>query len=160
MESNKDRIMELLAGVERPGIGNVIRFLEESDFFTAQCHRHHRYPGGLADHSLEVYENLKALGDIPEESAVIAGLLHDVCTADHRSCRNLKGHGRRSVAILADVCGLELTTDERMAIRLHLHPMDGFGSRLCRALVLADNISAMFEKDKEPDNMEQKSQQQ
>lgn len=33
----------------------------------------------------------------------------------------LGGHGRRSVSILRNVCGLSLTKDEWDAIRLHMH---------------------------------------
>lgn len=144
MNATKDNIIELLNGVERSGIDNVVRFLTESNFFTAQCHRHHKFRGGLAQHSLEVYENMSALPGVPHESAVLVGLLHDVCTSYHKGCRHIGGHGKRSVRILKEVCHLELTPEEEEAILLHMHPQEGFHKRLCRAVTLSDNISAMF----------------
>lgn len=142
MKDTKDIIIGLLNGVGRPGIGNVIQFLKESNFFTATCHSHHRYPGGLADHSLEVSGILAGLPGVSAESAILVGLLHDICSAYHRNCLQFEGHGRRSAGILSHFCHLALTREEREAILMHMHPGRVPKNRLCRSLSHADHLSA------------------
>ena len=67
--------------------------------------------------------------ELPHESLVIAGILHDICKASklfydadgniHRRHTHIKGHGRRSIKLL-EQCGLALTEDEKLAIRWHM----------------------------------------
>jgi 23S rRNA maturation-related 3'-5' exoribonuclease YhaM len=55
----KDKIVNLLRQTNRPGIENLINYLQnESDFFTAPCSSqyHLPMPGGLAQHSLNVHD--------------------------------------------------------------------------------------------------------
>ena len=88
----KEHIIKLLTSTKRAGMKNLIEYLEGSDFFTspASTKYHGAYVGGLAEHSLNVYncltfhyDNLKDaefnLPKIPNDSLVITGLLHDVC---------------------------------------------------------------------------------
>jgi len=60
-EEIKLKIIELLGSTERKGIDRVIKFLESSDFFEAPASTryHGNYKGGLAEHSLNVYEIFK-----------------------------------------------------------------------------------------------------
>lgn len=53
---NHDRVVELLNSVERDGISDLLKWLEESDFFTAPASRayHGAYIGGLCEHSLNM----------------------------------------------------------------------------------------------------------
>lgn len=89
MEKNKQTFIELLNQVERPGsnISGLVSKLESSDFFTAPASTrwHNACVGGLTDHCLNVYYNLKSLVKnkhleevISEESIIICGLLHDL----------------------------------------------------------------------------------
>ncbi len=81
------RFHDLLGSVNRPGIPEFLQYLEkETDFFIApsSTHYHDARDGGLLHHSLSVYDNLTALSqiyaiEIPEESRIIIGLLHDIC---------------------------------------------------------------------------------
>lgn len=130
--ANKERIITLLKGVSREGIDNVLRYLEESVFYdtpSSVC-RHHNWRGGLAEHSLGVYRIASEQNnELPHESIVVAGILHDICKASklyydaegiiHRRHTHIKGHGRRSIKLL-EKCGLSLTEDERLAIRRHM----------------------------------------
>ena len=87
----KEQILELWRSVQRPGIdgdGSLIEFLEESDFFQAPCSTvfHLAQPGGLAEHSLNVYYLLKEKWQrfnltefIAHESIIICALGHDLC---------------------------------------------------------------------------------
>lgn len=98
--------------VKRPGAEKLLNYLlsEESDFFTAPAstHYHGSYAGGLLEHSLNVYKNLKAylarercrsefhFPEYSEESIAICALLHDLCkmkfyTVDYRNAKNEKG---------------------------------------------------------------------
>lgn len=88
IEENKQKIIELLSSVERYGYRKeeLIRKLCDSDFFYAPASTkyHNAMEGGLADHCLNVYYNLKSLvqrkgleDSIPEDSIIISALLHD-----------------------------------------------------------------------------------
>ncbi len=82
--------------VNREYADNLLGWLEyETDFFTAPAStRHHgAYPGGLLEHSLNVYHRLRRIAvietygstlapdleDDTEETVAVLGLLHDVC---------------------------------------------------------------------------------
>lgn len=83
----KDTIINLWKLIDRPGIDNLIKFIsEESDFFQAPCSTKHHLakPGGLAEHSLNVYtllsEKVKYFKiEVPFESVIICSLGHDLC---------------------------------------------------------------------------------
>ena len=57
----KEKFLEILRKVNREGIEELINFLEKSDFFTAPASTrfHGNHEGGLAEHSIKVYEILK-----------------------------------------------------------------------------------------------------
>ena len=54
----RNRIIEILEGLDRPGTEAVINYLKTSSYFNRGCYGHHKEQGGLAKHSLEVYERL------------------------------------------------------------------------------------------------------
>ena len=107
----KNRIIELLKSTERERIDKVIDYLEnKSDFFTAPASTafHGNYPGGLAEHSLNVYEvamkvkkamvemKSELIDRIPDESVAIVALLHDLCKTNVYKIekKNRKVNGR------------------------------------------------------------------
>ena len=88
-EDNKQEILSLLYNITREGanVHKLINKLESSDFFTAPAStkNHLNTEGGLAEHSVNVYYNLKHLvkykqleDTISEESIIITALLHDI----------------------------------------------------------------------------------
>jgi HD superfamily phosphohydrolase YqeK len=89
IEENKQAIIELLADTLRPGINELIQWLEALDFFTApaSAQMHLSEPGGLAQHSLNVLHTMQnkmvmyadTIPQISDESIVITALLHDLC---------------------------------------------------------------------------------
>ena len=86
IEEVKLKIIAILSRVERKGMENVIKYLEESDFFVAPASTrfHGNYAGGLAEHSLNVYEifkrkNIEYDFGLSDDTTAIAALLHDVC---------------------------------------------------------------------------------
>ncbi len=104
---NKRRFTDLLReNVKRDGIEKLTDYLENrSDFFIAPASTrfHGSYDGGLAQHSLNVYDCLKDYlsrqrakerygMDYSEETVAITALLHDICKADvyQRGTRNVK----------------------------------------------------------------------
>jgi hypothetical protein len=115
-----ERLLELVASLSRPGTDKVVKFIKESDFSSKHGgDTHHKYPGGLVDHSLEVYENMKVKAEglgISEETIIICSIFHDLGKVVVH-----KGHAGQSLAIL-DNFGFELTEEERMAIGSHHHP--------------------------------------
>ena len=121
--TSKATIVSLLSDVNRKGISNVIAYLQQSDYFTAHCHHHHRYKGGLADHSLDVYQGMRILApELSDESCRIVAFLHDICTTRLEGFDTIAHyhHGQRSVDLL-DALGLDLQANERLAIRQHMH---------------------------------------
>lgn len=82
MNSKEKFLLELKRKVSRPGIENLITFLESSDFFTAPASLklHHTWSGGLCDYAWDRYDYmLKLVKDTPrqveEESIAICALL-------------------------------------------------------------------------------------
>ena len=92
----KDHFIETLSETNRKGIDKVISKLEELGFFEAPASSrfHLACKGGLAEHSMNVYEAAAMLREQiirmkPElevqlslESVAICALLHDVCKID------------------------------------------------------------------------------
>ena len=89
IQENKDTFINLVSSIERYGanIDGLINWLTSSDFFVAPAsHKYHgSYKGGLCQHSLNVYNNLKRLvadfgmeSIIDEDTCKIVALLHDL----------------------------------------------------------------------------------
>lgn len=106
---NKERFAAIFKSViTRPGADNLFAYLENSDFFTAPASTrfHCDYPGGLLEHSLNVYDCLKSLVDCSvvrdvgleysEETLAVVSLLHDLCKVGvyKESTRNVKKDGK------------------------------------------------------------------
>lgn len=95
-EINKAKFIELIKKTHRPGSDTLIKYLEDSGFFTAPASTkfHGAYEGGLCEHSLNVYQQAAYLykveckikpevaQSVSEESIIIASLLHDVCKSE------------------------------------------------------------------------------
>lgn len=148
IEKNKEKIIELLSATFRPGIDQVVEYLNSTNFFydPASAYYHGAFKGGLAQHSLQVFYNLKRYYDLglicdtTIDEVIISALMHDICKADtySLSTKNVKvngewvqvpvyknekttfpyGHGEKSVDILRDF--IKLTTNEKLAIRYHM----------------------------------------
>lgn len=110
-----DRFCEILRSTERENIDYVIEDLESWGFFEAPASSqgHGAYPGGLLEHSLNVYdaamaskkEMIAMRPDLEEalqdDSIAIAALLHDVCKADFY--RRVTKKKRNEIGIYEDV---------------------------------------------------------
>ena len=83
--TNKERFKEIfISQVTRPGAADLLAWLGTTDFFEAPASTrfHGAYPGGLVEHSLNVYYALLGQSTIREyggESVAVVALLHDVC---------------------------------------------------------------------------------
>ena len=136
IKADKETIVSLLQSTGRDNIDRLIAWLEDRAFFEAPASKskHNAFPGGLAKHSLDVYNEamkLNASSGLPVASVTLCALLHDVCKTDQyfmdddgtaqRNRQNLaKGHGLRSLFIVARGCGVHLNHDEAMAIWWHM----------------------------------------
>lgn len=93
----KDQFIQLYqTHIKRKGADALLDLLEnKSNFFKdpASSRYHLAYPGGLVEHSINVYKRLHWLCEVEdkfnlpfqmpsEESIAIVGLLHDICKAD------------------------------------------------------------------------------
>ena len=81
----EEQVKELLKKINRPGMDELIDFLEKSDYFEAPASTryHGAYKKGLMEHSYKVYEILKEKIafhklDVSEETLIIVTLLHDM----------------------------------------------------------------------------------
>lgn len=86
VEANQKRIEDLLMSTGRAGMEELIEHMREFGFFTSpgSTRFHGCYEGGLAVHSLGVYELLNIYApalklECPADSLIIAPLLHDLC---------------------------------------------------------------------------------
>lgn len=95
----KNKIIDLLMSTERPGIVNLIDYMEnKSDFFTAPCSGQYHLcrEGGLAEHSLNVCNTMLEIADCDiinnqfnaEFSIPIVATLHDLGKATYRGKSN------------------------------------------------------------------------
>lgn len=124
--------------IKRPGAEDLLAWLEtQTDFFTAPASTkyHGAYPGGLVDHSLNVYAvlNTSTLArHYNAETRAICALLHDVCKADYYEPQNGGGyrvndrfpfgHGEKSVYLIERHMSLAMV--EALAIRWHMGAYD------------------------------------
>ena len=151
---NKERFISLCKTINRDGVDRLLKWLEENDFYAcpASSKFHGAYPGGLVEHSLNVYDELKRLLEVypeiqvSEESVVIAALFHDLCkvglyTRERRNRKNafgqwesydaytvkerfcFGGHGSKSVFLTQHF--IPLTPEEAVAINCHMSSWDG-----------------------------------
>ena len=103
MSEVKDKVKELLNKVNRPGMKELMDFLEKSDYYEAPASTkyHGAYKCGLIEHSYKVYEILKGKIeyhklDVSEETLILVTLLHDLCKVnfyktDYINAKNAKG---------------------------------------------------------------------
>ena len=146
----KEKFIELLKSTNRPGIEDLISFLEKTDFFTAPASTrfHGSFEGGLVEHSLKVYEILdyKAKNnvlklEIPDDTIKIVSLLHDICKlnfykVDYRNAKNALGewekvpyytiddtipYGHGEKSVMMISEYIKLTPEEKYSIRWHIY---------------------------------------
>lgn len=147
-EAEKFRII-LESKVERHGIGSLLEWLDKVGFYEAPASTKHHgaYPGGLVEHSNNVYRRLVMLAagedkrlkrttpEYSEETLAVVALLHDVCKVGvyHPEEKDGKrqyifkdgfpyGHGEKSVLYI--MRHIFLTEEEALAIRWHMGPYD------------------------------------
>lgn len=144
--------------VHRDGADKLLDYLSNNDFFTApaSARYHLAEPGGLCQHSLNVYKRLKGFvrneyGDdfanvFSEETLAVCGLLHDVCKVNYyvTDMRNVKEdgvwvqkpyfkveekfpYGHGEKSVFIITQYMRLTAEEAMAINWH---MGGFDERV------------------------------
>ena len=87
-----NKFKSLLQSVERPGMSDLIAWLESTDFFDAPASTrfHGSFKHGLMLHSYAVYTHMELLCDtyykevqLPRtDSNIVCALLHDACKAD------------------------------------------------------------------------------
>jgi len=145
MNNTEEKIIQLLTSTNRKGMDAMIGYLKAEGFFEAPASTkfHGAYPGGLANHSLRVYElltgfnNMLMLGTgtgsgqeplpLTQENITIAALLHDVCKIGayigikkpYKWNRGQpKGHALLSIARIKEY--IELTEIEELIITYHM----------------------------------------
>ncbi|MCI5714825.1 MAG: hydrolase [Firmicutes bacterium] len=158
--SVKEEFIEVFENnITRDGNKELLKWLLSSDFFTAPASTkfHSAYEGGLAEHSLKVYNRflkmiISEYGDnytnvISNESIAIIGLLHDVCKVnsykvDYRNVKDENGnwtkqpyytfdeelpYGHGEKSVYIISSFIKLTREEAIAINWH---MGGFDARV------------------------------
>lgn len=134
---NKERFISILRSTGRRGVETVITNLEELGFFEAPASTifHLNQPGGLLQHSLNVYdEAVKIAGQqiefrpecadkLPQDSVTIVSLLHDVCKAEiykeaQKWRKDSEGRWETYNTYEVDYSSLPLGHGEKSVIRL------------------------------------------
>lgn len=153
--SNEERFISIFKNkIHREGADRLLDYLcsDNCDFFTAPASTqyHGAHPGGLLEHSLNVYDCLcdylarervrDVYGlDYSEESIAIVALLHDLCKVNFyvESTRNVKEngvwvakpyytiddqlpYGHGEKSVYIASGYMRLTRDEAFAIRYHM----------------------------------------
>lgn len=136
-EKNQERFCSILRATGRDGIEYVIEDLTDWGFFDApaSARNHFNFPGGLAQHSLNVYDMAMAMREsvlklrpdaekfLSPDSIAIAALLHDVCKTDiyrltRRKQRNEIGVWEEVEAYDVDYSNLPVGHGEKSVIML------------------------------------------
>ena len=105
----RDRFENLLLATGREGMSDLLKFINDSDFYSAPASSrfHGAHQGGLLEHSLQVNKDMMIIyeafrergrlkdGQINLHSIIIASLLHDICKVDFykQDVRNVKTNG-------------------------------------------------------------------
>jgi len=145
----KDHVESILRKTRRADVENLITWLAESDFYNAPASTrpdyHGCYPGGLARHSLNVYEVFRKRVEefglhVGQDEMAIASICHDLCKVGTYKPNVLKsgntsaskpyvvdevlplGHGEKSVAVATRI--MHLTDKESLLIRWHMGTYD------------------------------------
>ena len=140
IQQKKDECIALLRSTNRDKIEDLIRHITRMGYFEAPGSlKHHRFIGGLVSHSLETYHKAMELREnkihngfspeqMPEDSVIIAALMHDLCKADilryNKTLHEVKelrktDHSARSVRQIA-YSGFDMTSAEKDAILMHM----------------------------------------
>jgi len=92
IDENYEKFRQLLLTTTRPGVEDLVLFLDNSDFKTAPASAkyHNNFKGGLCAHSLNVYKNILKLAETFHPDAYensintlkIVSLLHDLAKID------------------------------------------------------------------------------
>lgn len=140
--------------IKRDGAGELLAWIETTDFFTtpASTRFHGDHEGGLCEHSINVFNQLRRLCTaypeiiITAETGAIVSLLHDVSKigcykTELRNAKNADGqwvkvpyyafdeqfayggHGSKSVFLIERF--MRLTEEEAVAINCHMGNEDG-----------------------------------
>lgn len=156
--NNKERFISLCESIKRDGIDELMEWLEANDFYTcpASSKYHGAYAGGLLDHSLNVYDELKRILSVypeihvSEESVIICSLFHDLCkvntyVTEKRNRKNesgkwesydaytvkekfcFGGHGSKSVYLIQFF--INLLPEEAVAINCHMSSWEDGSAR-------------------------------
>ncbi len=145
----KEKFIKLLEETNRPGMDQLLEFLEKSDFYTAPASTrfHGSKEGGLLEHSLKVYEILEqkvannSLNYQTDEATIrIVALLHDICKTnfykvDYRNAKNSLGvwekvpyyavedtipYGHGEKSVMMISEYIKLTNEEKYSSRWHM----------------------------------------
>lgn len=120
----QETIENLLRATGREHVDQLLTIMRDYGYYSVGCHGHHRWRGGLAQHSLEVLLRMQRLNEsskveLPISSVVIVALLHDLC--DIRAFKQYHRHGSRSVLIATREAEFKLYPMEYQAILWHMH---------------------------------------
>ena len=134
---NRERFCTILRATGRENIEYVIEDLDSWGFFEApaSARNHFNFPGGLVQHSLNVYDMAMALResvvklrpdvekDLSPDSIAIAALLHDVCKTNiyrlvHRKQKNEIGVWEDTESYEVDYSELPVGHGEKSVIML------------------------------------------
>lgn len=150
-ETKEEFIKIYKENIKRDGADKLLDYLCQSDFFTAPAsgRRHSNFEGGLAHHSINVYNRLKKnvileYGEnyterVSDESIAIMALLHDLCkvntyVTDYRNQKvdgqwvqvpyfaynNSLPYGHGEKSVYIISGYMRLTREEAMAINWHM----------------------------------------
>lgn len=163
--------------IKRPGASALLEWMGDNGFFEAPASKGHHgaEPGGLAAHSVNVFERLgkivaqeseEPVSVLRAESIAVVALLHDLCKIDeyrrvepygYQMTHSFPvGHGEKSVILI--LRHMRLTDEEILAIRWHMGQYDFYARgggydldnafRQCSLAVmlhLADMMAAHFD---------------
>ncbi len=131
LNNQRKKILNLLEKCDWDNYKDIVAWLDKNNYFIAQAsvRFHGDFVGGLAYHSLNVYELLTEKNDrfnlgLSETTIITTTILHDLC----KIVKGYKGyeHGLKSVAIIEKELNLTLDEFEIEAIACHMGPFSRY----------------------------------
>lgn len=151
------KVIALLGDIQRKGMDHMICWLVREGFFTspASTKFHSCYAGGLANHSLGVYELVNECNEefklgVAHESIVSATLLHDVCkvgaylgTSKPYTWNRAqpKGHALLSLTRIAQYLQLNVLETKMIQFHMGVYGLREFESKKGEYMLRGDGMA-------------------
>lgn len=170
-KDNEERFEKIILSIQRDGVTKLVEYLKKKDFYSAPAGLTGELacPGGLLQHSLNVYDRLmkktqsdfwkESIGTVTTETIIIVSLFANICYVSYFEAKyqnkqfiryfvndkNPYGKGEKTVWIISTF--MKLNSTESYSLRWFLE--DERHESFCTAVKLHPLVLALCQAEKE-----------